>query len=36
MTSYGGLARVGYFGGLCKAAVTGLRTGEHLAGAVGT
>jgi fumarate reductase flavoprotein subunit len=24
--------RVGYVGGLCKAAVTGLRAGEHIAG----
>jgi fumarate reductase flavoprotein subunit len=27
--------RVGYVGGLCKAAVTGLRAGEHIAGAPG-
>ncbi len=26
--------RVGYLGGLCKAAVTGLRAGEHIAGAL--
>jgi fumarate reductase flavoprotein subunit len=28
--------RVGYVGGLCKAAVTGLRAGEHIAGALDT
>ena len=28
-----GGVRVGYVGGLCKAAVTGLRAGEHIAGA---